>query len=408
MTHEVRVLRSPRMTVGAARWLLGSLLLVAPAHGDGLALNASDRRLAQRPDLAAKLAATPHAYFRFVSAGFAARTCAAFADVLDSLPEVSLHGDAHVEQYAVTSIGRGLTDFDDCTRGKPVIDLVRFGTSLVLAARQKGWPREEQRAVDEFLHGYRDGLGSGRLQMRTPAVVTRIRARFSWQHAPALRQAHELIDTATLPNGVFADGVARFSQLVRLTRNLPPDFFKVKRIGAFTMGIGSALDEKYLILFEGPTAADQDDLVVEAKQVRDLAGNPCLRTDIGASRVLDGQRTIAYEPFAYAAVVPHGGKHFWLHDWTDDYVETSIAAEIRDPRDLREIAYDAGVQMGRAHAKRSDGTRDEALRRAARQALERHESRVRASVGQMAGALEAAWRAFRDDSAAPASRPASP
>ncbi len=108
-----------------------------------------------------------------------------------------------------------------------------------------------------------------------------------------------------------------------------PDFFKVKRIGAFTLGIGSALDERYLILFEGPSAADEDNLVVAAKQVRDLAGNPCLRTDIGASRVLDGQRTIAYEPFA----------------------------------------------------KRSDGTRD---------------------------AVEAAWRAFRDDSAAPASRPASP
>ena len=129
------------------------------------------------------------------------------------------------------------------------------------------------------------------------------------------------------------------------------------------MGVGSALDEKYLILFEGDTAAAEDDLVVEAKQIRDLAGNPCVRTDVGASRVLDGQRLIAYEPFAYAAVVPHGGKFFWMHDWTDDYQEASIRSAIHSPRDLREIAYDAGVQMGRAHPKRPDGGEDKDRRR---------------------------------------------
>lgn len=393
------------MTRHPARRLLAAILLAtAPARSLGaaesLAVDPADPRLAERPDLAAKLAASPHAYFRFVNSAFAALACSAFEDVRESLPDVSLHGDAHVEQYAVTSLGRGLTDFDDCTRGKPVIDLVRFGASVLLAAREKGWPREETRALDEFLRGYRDGLGSGQLEMRTPAVVTRIRARFAWQHGPALVQAHRLIDAAPLPPETFQDAVSRFSELVRFTRDLPADFFKVKRIGALTMGVGSALDEKYLILFEGQTAAEDDDLVVEAKQVRSLAGNPCLRTDIDASRVLDGQRTIAYEPFAYAAVVAHGDKHFWVHDWTDDYREASLSSEIASPRDLREIAYDAGVQMGRAHPKRSDGSRDDALRRAARAAIDRYEARVREAMGRMAAAVEAAWRAFRDGLAA--------
>lgn len=399
------------MRRGPGRWLLAGIVLAAvtPARlhsADALAVDPADPRLASRPDLVAKLASSPHAYFRFVNAGFAARTCAAFADVRDSLPDVSLHGDAHVEQYAVTSLGRGLTDFDDCTRGKPVIDLVRFGTSLLLAARERGWSRDEARAVDAFLRGYRDGLAGGQLEMRTPAVVTRIRARFAWAHAPALRQAHQLIDSAPLPPDTFADAVARFSELVRFARELPPDFFKVKKIGALTMGIGSALDEKYLILFEGQTPADDDDLVVEAKQVRTLEGNPCLRTDVGASRVLDGQRTIAYEPFSYAAVVAHGDRYFWMHDWTDDYRETSLSREIGVPRDLLEIAYDAGVQMGRAHPKRSDGTRDEALGRAARSALERTDARLREVMREQAAAVEAAWRAFRDGSAAAARTPA--
>jgi hypothetical protein len=300
-----------------------------------------------------------------------------------------------VEQYAVTSLGRGLTDFDDCTQGKPVIDLVRFGSSLLLAAREKGWSAEERRFVDAFLEGYRTGLRGGGRGMRTPELVTRTRAGFHWDHAPALRQAHALIDQAPLPVDAFADGVSRFVELVSSRREVPADFFRVKRVGALTMGVGSALDEKYLLVFEGASPAAEDDLVVEAKQIRELPGNPCVRTDVGASRVLDGQRLIAYEPFAYAAVVPHGDKFFWMHDWTDDYQEASIQSAILSPRDLREIAFDAGVQMGRAHPKRPDLRQDKDRSRAVLRSLDATEGRARAAVREMADRTEEAWREFR-------------
>ena len=393
------MLRWPRDASTALFFGLAVLAGRATA-AESLALDPKDPRFADRPDLVAKLTATPHGYFRFVNAAFAAETCRLFADVAGSLPEVNLHGDAHVEQYAVTSLGRGLTDFDDCTRGEAVIDLVRFGTSLLLAAREKGWSAEERRFVDEFLKGYREGLRGGPRQMRTPELVTRARAGFGWDHAPALRQAHAFIDKDPLPLDAFADGVRQFAELVRFGRDLPADFFEVKRVGALTMGLGSALDEKYLILFEGHTAAAGDDLVVEAKQIRDLAGNPCVRTDVGASRVLDGQRLIAYEPFAYAAVVPHGNKFFWVHDWTDDYQEASIASAILSPRDLREVAYDAGVQMGRAHPKRPDGGPNKDRRRAALESLDAIEARVRAAIREMAARSETAWEAFRKGAAA--------
>jgi uncharacterized protein (DUF2252 family) len=391
--------RRSKETAAALCLCLG-LLAGRAAAAEALAVDPADPRFAARPDLVARLEATPHGYFRFVSGAFAAETCRLFADVAASLPEVNLHGDAHVEQYAVTSIGRGLTDFDDCTRGKAVIDLVRFGTSLLLAARQKGWAKEEERFVDEFLKGYRNGLRGDRREMRTPELVTRTRSGFKWDHAPALRQANALIDQAPLPSDVFADGLRQFAELVRFGRDLPADFFEVKRVGAITMGVGSALDEKYLIILEGETPADADDLVVEAKQIRDLPANPCVRTDVGASRVLDGQRLIAYEPFAYAAVVPHGDKYFWMHDWTDDYQEASIETAIGSARELREIAFDAGVQMGRAHPKRPDGGPDEDRREAVTRSLDATEARVRVAIREMAAETEAAWRVFREKATA--------
>jgi len=380
-----------RRAGGAVIWLLAAGVL----HADGLAVDPREPRLASRPDLVARISATPHAYFRFVNTGFAAETCRLFQDVARDFPEVELHGDAHVEQYTVTSLGRGLSDFDDCTRGQPVIDLVRFGSSLVLAARQKGWGTHGRQVVGDFLHGYRDGLGGRHLRLDMPAVATRLRSHFKWDHDAALASAHEMIDAAPLPRDAFADGMARLEELIAFARELSPRFFQVKRIGALTMGIGSALDEKYLIVIEGMSNAPGDDLILEAKQIRDLAGNPCVRTDVGASRVLDGQRLIAYEPFAYAAVVPHGDKYFWVHDWTDDYAEASIATAIASLRDLREIAYDAGVQMGRAHPKRPDASRDKERANAVRRAVSAHENRIRRTIDEMADRTEAAWREFR-------------
>jgi uncharacterized protein (DUF2252 family) len=377
--------------------VLAALLLASPAGtaDDGLAVDPKDPRFVGHWDLVTRISASPHDYFRFVNSGFAAETCRLFADVVDRMPEVNLHGDAHVEQYTVTNLGRGLSDFDDCTRGKAVIDIVRLGTSLLIAAREKGWSRDEKRFVDQFLRGYRDALKGDRLRLATPDLATRARESFRWDHARSLRQAHEWIDKAPLPNDAFADGVARFAELVGFGRELAPDHFKVKRIGALMLGVGSALDEKYLILFEGPSPAAEDDMVVEAKQIRELPSNPCVRTDVGASRVLDGQRLISYEPFAYAAVVPHAGKYFWMHDWTDDYQEASIATAIHTPKDLRQIAYDAGVQMGRAHPKLADGSQSKERRQEVLRSFESIEARLRMAMRQLAGQTDAAWRAFR-------------
>ena len=375
--------------------VLGLGLVPLPGGAaDALVVDATDPRFVGRGDLLLKLRHSPHDYFRFINAPFAEATCGLFSDVVDQLPEVNLHGDAHIEQYTVTNLGRGLSDFDDCTRGKAVIDLVRLGTSILIAARERNWTSQEEQFVSEFLRGYKDGLRAERMEMPMPQLVTRVRNSFRWDHAGALRQANALIDKAPLPNDYFKDGVARFDELVRFGRRLPPDYFKVKRIGGLTMGVGSALDEKYLILFEGQTAADDDDMVVEAKQIRDLAGNPCLRTDIGASRVLDGARLISYEPFAYAAVVPHADKYFWMHDWTDDYQEASIATILRAPKDLRQIAYDAGVQLGRAHPKRPDGTRDKDRCKATLASVKQMDKRIRLAIREMAGRTDAAWRAF--------------
>ena len=111
------------------------------------------------PDLIERLRADPFAYFRFINRAWTERVCEAFADTPD-LPIVRLHGDAHVEQFALTKDAWGLDDFDDSARGPGFIDLVRFLGSIDLATRQRHWTRDRDRVWNRFLEGYRQGLSN--------------------------------------------------------------------------------------------------------------------------------------------------------------------------------------------------------------------------------------------------------
>ncbi len=56
---------------------------------------------AASPELVDRLRADSFTYFRFINRTWTARVCEALADLTDA-PTVRLHGDAHVEQFAVT------------------------------------------------------------------------------------------------------------------------------------------------------------------------------------------------------------------------------------------------------------------------------------------------------------------
>src|SRR5687767_15010551 len=59
------------------------------------------------PALIDRLRTDPFTYFRFINRAWTARVCEAFAD-LTSPAIVHLHGDAHVEQFALTEDAWGL------------------------------------------------------------------------------------------------------------------------------------------------------------------------------------------------------------------------------------------------------------------------------------------------------------
>jgi hypothetical protein len=89
---------------------------------------------------------------------------------------------------------------------------------------------------------------------------------------------------------------------------------------------------------------------------------------------------------------------FSVSGWTDDYVELKGESSFPEPRDLRQVAYDVGIQLGRAHPKEGPG---KAPPRGARtlllESMRTNEDRIRRAVGELTEATVQAWRAFRGD-----------
>ena len=315
----------------------------------------SAQDFSQNPELLDRIVSSPHGYLRFINIPFSNEVCHRFKNSLVNSPALNLHGDAHLEQYAVTDLGRGLTDYDDSSTGPGVIDLMRFGVSLKLACKKREWEEYDNSLYDQFLLGYRNALEDPKIVAPEPIVVKQMKAEFTvdrkkyfqWTESimePILQQERDSVITAMQPYVEI-----QLSEDSKLNSN----FFDIVNMGYLYMGIGSALDLKYLIRVHGKTDDPMDDVVLELKQIRNLSEIECIQAGEvnDPYRIIRGQARIAYQPFHYLGYFRFRNMNFWVHSWVDNYKEISIKETFQSPDELAEVAYDIGVQLGKGHVK---------------------------------------------------------
>ena len=345
---------------------------------------------------------TPHGYFRFVNMEFSQEVCRRFGESLEDSPALNLHGDAHIEQYAVTDLGRGLTDFDDSSTGPGAVDLLRFGVSLDLTCRANGWEDRAVEIFDEFLRGYREALENPELEAAEPVVAQRMRADFSYD-----REAYfEWVDSMMEPvaddeSAALLDAMVPYVEAMLVEDPaFGNEYFEVVQLGHLKMGIGSALDIKYLVRIRGASDEPLDDVVLEIKQVRDLTGIDCIQVSRGEDpfRILVGQSRIAYEPYRLLGYVRFDDNSFWVHSWVDNYEEVDLDEVFGSPEELSEVAYDIGVQLGRGHPNQIAYPLDIQIRREQLMLLDLHRKELKEVCAEMADEIVDAWTLFTENS----------
>jgi hypothetical protein len=360
-----------------------------------------DENFTRSPDLLELLSAEPYAFFRFHNLAWAQAVCDELRDDLGGMPMLNLHGDAHVEQYAVTADDQGLDDFDDAASGPPVLDLVRFISSLHLACRHHHWEAECESIVNSFFEGYRAGILDPDLDPDVPACIARIRRRKTPDAMEFLVWAESLMQPLGPEDrkALEAD-TKRFAEMMRKTRSdLPSGFFDVKSAGWLRMGVGSRGDRKILVCIEGPTSDRDDDLIIEGKELRDLSSIDCIQMPAGVWRVLIGVRRVGRLSHQILGHVPDArsdGPLWWIKSWEPSYQELTLD-DLRSPDELREIAYDSGVQLGQGHVRGLEGSEGELGQRAAIEVAERYESKVRELSSRLVADMLEAWEICRAD-----------
>jgi Uncharacterized protein conserved in bacteria (DUF2252) len=359
-----------------------------------------------RPELLDQLRRDAYTYFRFVNRPWIARVCSVFAEDMHDMPIVRLHGDAHVEQFALTKDAWGLDDFDDSARGPALVDIVRFLASIDLAARQRGWSDQREQLFDRFFDGYRRALSRPTYRAPRPPIVDHLRAQVPRSRVAFLAWGEKQMEPMTEAElTAVVAGLHQFSELVRKERpELSPSFFQLVRAGWLHTGVGSAGVHKILLRVEGPSVSPSDDLLLEVKELRDLKELSCIEMPSGPPtlRILFGARQLGRlhhqvlaagpEPlFPELVIDGRQLRDWWIRSWDPSYHEIRLS-ELRSVRDLADIVDDASVQLGEGSLHEETGTRATALRRQTLTAIGRLERRIRDETTKLLDELFLGWR----------------
>jgi hypothetical protein len=361
-TSKAEAHRIDRLRPGRWAVVFGLISVLVTGSARGAEPVRADPQSLERatPELLEKLRADPYVYFRFVNRPWIARVCEVFARDLEELPIVRLHGDAHVEQFAMTRDAWGIDDFDDSARGPAVVDIVRFLGSIDLVARQRSWANDRDKLFDRFVEGYKQGLIEPAYLPPPPDIVRRLRTQ-----APAARTkflAWGESKMQSLPDPVMKAVVAAIEAfaavVLRDRRDLTPEYFRVVRAGAVKTGVGSAVTPKIMVRIQGPSEDPADDEILELKKVEDLDGLKCLKLPPGQPtlRIIDGNKQLGRLKYNIVAagpemIVPDVAvrgqrlQDWWMRSLDPSYREVSLT-DLQSVRDLSAIVYDAGVQLG--------------------------------------------------------------
>lgn len=351
---------------------------------------------AAHPDIAARVAESPHAYFRFTQRLFSRAACKRFQSSLATAPTARLHGDPHVEQYHVSDLGRGLTDFDDAAVGPTLLDLTRFASSSILAARLHDLDAEgSKRLLDELFRGYRAGIAGAELAKEPPRFATALASKFkSDPKGFRLYLENNLETVDAREDGFVRAELETYAASERKREpNRPASFFQIKKLGRTKLGIGSALTRKYLVVLEGGSVSEDDDVVVELKEVADLSSVPCVKAiPSGAADAReDMQNASGNKKFLAPALLPGG--RFWVNQWLTNYEEARIKKLA--VADLEALVYEAGIALARVHRMPlPDGKAPSPQALALDASME---SEVRKVAATLANETVLGWQRFRRD-----------
>jgi hypothetical protein len=249
-----------------------------------------------------------------------------------------------------------------------------------------------------MLEGYAHALKDPKATAPEPSVAVRIRSNFGTGTVAWLDRVEALMIPMDADKQAKMEqaGGQYVAQMLAQNPTLPASFFTLKKIGSLKMGVGSAHSAKFLGRVEGPTKAPDDDVILETKEVSQMSPGGCISGESrDPLRVIVGQTRLSNPPQQFLGYVELEGRMFYVHQWRVHYTELDIE-DIQTGKELEEIAFDVGVQLGRGHPKQIADPYGKELRDTLAAALVRVAPEIRSAAKELADMNISAWKEFTE------------
>ncbi|NYD66403.1 DUF2252 domain-containing protein [Agromyces atrinae] len=352
------------------------------------------------PDLVplrvARMAASPFAFYR----GTAALQAADFANEPNTGHFVVSCGDAHISNFGMFSAPNrslvfDLNDFDEAAFGPWEWDVKRLVTSVVIAARSKGYSPEAARAdalgaargYREFLRGAlkRDPVsryylraevhGGRAFGSATQKAVRQVeKAAAKRTSARAFAKITEVADDGSMHiieapptlTHVSAELEERLSELVdEYRRTVSPDIalllsqYTATDVARRVVGVGSVGTRCFIVVFTGPNG---EPLILQVKQatesvLHEFGGLPphasaALDPELSALhhgyRVVSNQRILQAASDPFLGYLTVAGRGFYVRQFRDGNASFDIETLKAEP--FTDYVTSCGAMLARAHA----------------------------------------------------------
>ncbi len=344
-----------------------------------------------------RMLANPFAFYR----GTAAIQAADLRTGVDTNAEIVICGDAHIANFGLFAAPQrtmvfDLNDFDEASYGPWEWDLKRMVTSVVIAARHKGYSATDARgAAIASAAAYRDSLlsamqldalqrfylaatvtpGSSQFGKKSQKTIdTMLRAANNRTSARVVEKITELAPDGTRvvvenpPTLTHVDerlehelteAMHHYARTVPSHVALLLSQYEITDVARRVVGVGSVGTRCFILMLTGPRA---DPLVLQLKEatesvVQQFGGIPryalpgvdpsALRSHNGG-RVVSNQRILQAVSDPFLGYLNFGGFDFYVRQFRDRNVSFDIDALGRQP--FTDYVASCGALLARAHA----------------------------------------------------------
>ena len=307
-----------------------------------------------------RMSRTSFDYFRG-SADLTAREPSRF--LTPAASQVAVIGDPHPENIGTFLTPRGeavvdFNDFDLAGHGGYVHDLRRLALGLWLLADMADLSKKQRlRLVESAVEGYVAEIKA--LAGGARPIALRVDTAFGGDLQEILasgdevERGNEVAQVEAAERAALIEALPRYRKSLLRPEDHAPTTLALKRAVRAEAGVASLPLRRYRVVVEGPSAAEEDDLVLEWKETRGRSAEALVRLQRAFQEVPDADALLGHASIQ--------GQEFRVRQAGPQQRRLSaekIAKAVKGPtwgkKDLRLLGEESGRLLARGHARAPD------------------------------------------------------